>query len=458
MRISNAYGFLLDRWDALRESYWFLPGLMAVGSGLAALALIALDRRVSPEWLAEVTWLVRANADGTRSILSMVAGSMITVTGVVFSITVVALTLTSSQFGPRLLRTFLRDRRSQFVLGTFVSTYFYSLLVMRSVEAPDGVPVLATAGAVALATASLFVLIYFVHHAANSIQASSVIAAVVGEIEEQIPRLFPEQIGADAEETESAPSPAGAGAESAVVSAGEEGYVRVLAHDALLDLARECDLRIRLCCRPGDFVTQGSLLALVFPKERCDAHVLSQVGDSFILGDHRTSVQDLDFLIEQLAEMAVRALSPGVNDPNTAIACVHRLGGVLARVAARRMPSGQRLDEDGAVRIEVEPTRFATIAGRCLDGVRRYGAHDASVVEALLQAVRTGALACPSPARRATLTEQAHEIRDAFVATDPSSRRDRDRVEASFRAALEALGPGTRREADVARPHRVETG
>jgi len=194
--------------------------------------------------------------------------------------------------------------------------------------------------------------------------------------------------------------------------------------------------------------------------ERCDEEVHSQVSESFILGDHRTSVQDLDFLIEQLAEMAVRALSPGVNDPHTAIACVHRLGGVLARVAPRRMPSGTRLDEEGAVRIEVEPIRFAAIAGRCFDEVRRYGAGDAAVVTALLDAVRTGIEACRSSSRRATLAEHAHEIRNAFLASEPGSRRDRAQVEASFRTILAALGRD-RPDAISEAPHRpvhVETG
>ena len=183
------YGWLLDLWETIRESYWFYPGQMTISAGLLAVAAVEIDRRVPPEATASIPWLSYVSAESARSVLSTVAGSMMTVTGVVFSITIVALTLTSSQFGPRLLRTFFRDRGTQISLGAFLATYLYSLVVLRAVENPERVPYIATAGAVVFAIVSVFVLIFFIHHAAIALQASSVIAAVSREIEAQIPSL-----------------------------------------------------------------------------------------------------------------------------------------------------------------------------------------------------------------------------------------------------------------------------
>lgn len=435
-------GWLLDRWDVIRQSYWFFPAQMTLLAGLVALAAIEFDRRMPPHWAASVPWLTRVSAEGARSVLSTIAGSMMTVTSVVFSITVVALTLTSSQFGPRLLRTFLQDRSSQVALGTFVATFFYALLVLRAVHTPEHVPYVATAGAVGLAVASLFVLIFFIHHAVSSIQASSVIASVAREIETQIPVLFPEQIG---EERRDSPSPRDRERldrledEGADLRAQREGYVRVVDDAALLQLARERDLIIRLSTRPGWFVTVGALMARVGSPDPVDDELETRLRNLFILGDHRTPMQDLGFLTDQLAEMAVRALSPGVNDPKTAADCALRLGGVLAALAGRTMPSGLRFDSDGVLRVIVDPTRFDAIAASCFDPIRRHGAHEPQVAIALLDAIRAGAGNRVEEERRCVLEEHAREIMTGFARARGDSKRDAALVEAAFERTMASL-------------------
>lgn len=453
-------GALASRWDALRGSYWFVPTMMVVVAALVAVGLIEVDQRMVRAELIRLPWIHDTGAEGTRALLSTVAGSMITVTGVVFSITIVALTLASSQFGPRLLRGFLRDRSTQWVLGTFVSTFLYSLLVLRAVEA-GRVPYLATTVALGLAVASVFVLIFFVHHAASSIQASSVIAAVVAEIEAELPVLFPESLG-EAGESAVSPGPARpALSDARIVRAHTSGYVRVLDAGPVFAIAREDDLVVELLARPGDFVTEGQAIARVWPSTRDgdqpagnedgtpidrpegDAEdgggeggdeggedgIDGCLAEVFVVGTHRTAVQDLGFLTDQLAEMAVRALSPGTSDPNTAVACVNRLGAVLAQVANRVMPAAERLDDDGRLRVIARATRFSDVVESCLDPIRRYGVDDAQVVAAVLSALEHTCSTCREPTRRALLLAHAREWFAGFSDRARASKRDRRMVE-----------------------------
>lgn len=426
-------GSIASHWDRLRESYWFLPTLMVAFSAGLALGLVELDRHIAGWQARRLPWIQDAGPEGTRALLSTVAGSMITVTGVVFSITIVALTLASSQFGPRLLRNFLRDRGNQLVLGTFVSTFLYSLLVLRAVDGEE-VPYLATAGALALAIASIFVLIFFVHHAASSIQASSVIAGVAREIDLGLPSLFPERLGRELPETgdRGADAVARLSADAREVSAKCSGYVRVLDTEALLSFAVERDVLVELAHRPGDFVAEGDLLARAGPSSRLDDGAVEQLRGCFVIGAHRTAVQDIVFLTDQLAEMAVRALSPGVNDPNTAVACVHRLGAVLAQVVDRKMPSPLRADANGTPRVAASSTTFDDIVASCLDPVRRYGGQDARVVTATLSALRGAILRSAHAGRRELLLEHAHEWAAEFARCSSASKRDRTEVDAAL--------------------------
>lgn len=441
------WAVLRSRWETLRESYWLLPLALMLAGACVALALVELDRLAKPDQVQSLPWVLDTGPAGARAVLSTVAGSMATVTGVVFSITIVALTLASAQFGPRLLRNFMRDRGNQLVLGTFLSTFLYALLVLRVVQGPDGdifVPHLATAGGVVLAVVSLFVLIYFVHHVASSIQAQTVIASVAHEIELQLPELFPEELGGEDPHAgmasalrrrlaqDGAPLPADAG-----------GYVRVIDQDALMALAREHDLELLLEASPGTYVGPGDPLLRVVPVERASDAVLAGLGDCIAVGAHRTPVQDLSFLTDQLVEMAVRALSPGVNDPGTAVACVQRLGSVIGALGPRAMPGAARTDADGRVRVVVaEAPSFDGFVGGFLDAIRTHGAADASVALAILEALRRAAARCPDAERRTVLRRQAEATRAAFEAAGPVPTPDRERVARAFAHTAEALADG----------------
>jgi uncharacterized membrane protein len=430
---------LVSQWDTLRGSYWFVPMLMAaLGSGLA-LGLLELDARLSAAQIRSLPWIHADGPEGTRALLSTVAGSMITVTGVVFSITIVALALASSQFGPRLLRNFLRDLGNQMVLGTFVATFLYSLLVLRAV-AIDRVPHVSAAIALALAVTSVFVLIYFIHHVASSIQASSIIASVAMEIDQALSNVFPEELGQRRSRDEAGPRlPAPSEEDGALVLAPSSGYVRVVDGDELFELAVDRDLVIELVVKPGEFIAEGDRLARVAPASRVDEGMLQGVCESIVIGTHRTAVQDLAFLTDQLVEMAVRALSPGTNDPKTAVACVQRLGVVISRISRREMPSSERCDETGALRMVARGATFAGVVASCLDPIRRYAGDDAEVIESALLALASALEQCPDSDRREVLMEHAREWHGAFGGEPAKSKRDRARVDDALARVEDAV-------------------
>ena len=238
-------------WESVRTTYWAVPSLMAVIAIGLSVAMIHVDEVLTPKFIGTLSWVYTGGPEGARAVLSTIAGSMITVAGVTFSITIVALTLASQQFGPRLLRSFLRDLGNQIVLGTFVSTFLYCLLVLRTVRGNDDaqfVPHLAVTLGVLLAMLSLGVLIFFIHHVSMSIQASQIIANVAGDLEGAVARLFPEQLGQERapRHREHDRSPRRLRRDASAVPADSNGYVQAI------DEARADDAGDRTRCGPAD--------------------------------------------------------------------------------------------------------------------------------------------------------------------------------------------------------------
>jgi uncharacterized membrane protein len=405
---------LVKYWDRVRTSLWFVPALMVVAAIALALAAITADEGLAGRDWRSWGWAYTGSAEGASAVLGAIAGSMITIAGVVFSLTLIALQLASSQFGPRLLRNFMRDTTNQLVIGTFVSTFLYCLLVLRAIRREDVhpfVPHLSVTLGVLLALASLGVLIYFIHHVAVSIQADEVVARVAQELMVGIDRLYPMQIG---EGGPAAPSPErlpeAFEAEARPVPAVGNGYLQLVDADGLMALARRADAIIRVERRPGHYVVAGTPLALVWPGARANARLADQLRSAFILGEQRTPVQDVEFSVNQIAEVAVRALSPGVNDPFTAIACLDRLGAALSRLAEREIPSAHRRDGDGQLRVVAPPVTFPAIVAAALDPIRRYGRSDASVTLRLLDTIGVVAGAARRPEDRRALAGHAEVI------------------------------------------------
>lgn len=362
--------------DYLRNTYWFVPSIMLLGSAFLAWVTTNIDDETDPEKLRWVGDLIfSGGADGAHAVLSTIAASMITVAGVVFSITIVSLQLASSQFGPRMLANFMRDRGNQITLGTFVSAFLYSLLILRTVRTddPQSIPHLSITVALVLAVAGLSVLIYFIHHVATTIQAPNLIAAITTELRRAAADVFP-----DADEVENVPAtqtpdlPEGFDEGARLVAARGTGYVQVIDLDKLTALAREHDLVVRIETRPGRFVVAKTAFARAYPGTAVTDEVATAIAACIETGSRRTPQQDVEFPIKQLVEIAVRALSPGINDPFTAATCVDQASAGLCDIAARELPSPYLVDEDGALRVVAgDPVTFERLVGGAFDQVRQ---------------------------------------------------------------------------------------
>lgn len=424
-------------------SFWFVPALMSVGAAALAWTMLAIDGRISAEQLDGLSWIYGGGPEGARSLLSTVASSAITVAGTTFSITIAALSLASSQFGPRLLRTFVRDTSNQVVLGTFVATFLYCLLVVRTVRGLEDtrvVPHLSVTVGVVLAIANLGVLIYFIHHVAMAIRADQVIAAVSHDLDVAVENLFPTQLGRGfVEQSEKTPEDAPADeAQARSVALHHDGYLQVIDAETLMELTSAHDLVIRLLRRPGNFVVAGEPVALVWPKQHVDDERAGNISTTFILGDERSTQQDMLFVVDQLVEVASRALSPGINDPFTAITCLDRLGALLYRMARRPLPDGRRYDEQGRLRIVTEPISFADLVNSTFGLIRVYGRDHVVVMTRLFDTIaRVGAITS-DPRRREALALQArltYEGSIEVLVTDS----DRETLTEHYNAALAKL-------------------
>lgn len=340
------------RWDRLRSSYWFIPSLMAVASILLALLIVRLDEYFRDDALRQQGWIYSGGPEGARAVLATIAGSIITVAGTTFSITIAALSLASAQFGPRLLRNFMRDTGNQVVLGTFTSTFLYCLLVLRTVRGLDDntyVPHISVTIGVALAVVSLGVLIYFIHHIAESIQVGHLIDVVSRELHAAVSRIFPAGMATTGDDEPAI-------LEGTEVTATRDGYLQTIDEQALTSLTEKIDVAVRLLHRPGDYIVRG--MPLLVASVTIEEKYANQARAAFTLGRARTPHQDAEFAFLQLAEIAVRALSPGVNDPFTAIMCIDRVTSAMTQLAARSLPQPVRRDASGRVRIIAYPYTY----------------------------------------------------------------------------------------------------
>lgn len=432
----------MSRWARWRQSFWLIPALLCVVAVAGAEALITLDRRLGDVDLGASSVLVnRVGASGSRDLLGAIAGSMLAVASTTFSITIAALALASSTYGPRLVRNFMADRGNQVVLGVFVATFLYSLLVLRSIRVVhDGaedpfVPHLAVNVAVLLAVASIGVLVYFIHHISDSIQVATLAHQVRTDLLSVIERLYPEQMGhgpqqvgdedRDEVEDEDGPaagsllSPSGADVDGVLADSLRVGYVQDIDHDRLLALAVAHDLVVHLQVRPGAHCIQGSPLARVAPAGRVDHGVLAEVREVVRVTRSRSPDQDVEFSVRQLEEMAVRAVSPSTNDPYTAINALDDLSAGLVSLAGRRTPSPYRHDARGHVRVVAPTVVLEDLMDHLLDAVRWYAVGHPSVLHRTLDLVHDVGAASSRAAVRVRLAAHVRRLVEAFERSSP---------------------------------------
>lgn len=413
-------------WVRLSQGFWFLPGLIVVLLAAAALGAIELDRGFGEETGIPRTF--DGDAQASRSILSSIAAGFITVVGVAFSITIVTLQLVSSQFSPLTLSTFLADRLNQVTVGVFVGIVVYCLLtlrVIRSGEESSGsdvfVPGLAVTLAIAFALLGLALLIAFIHHLSSSIQVTAITERVATDVLEAVETLYPEQFGKPVEDAaDEALARWGAEAPPGFVHPGRPGYVESVDVEALAE-ALPAGARIHVRVRPGEFVTPAGVLAAVWPAELADDERSRRVRRTVTVASSRTMRHDVGFGLRQLADIALRALSPSLNDPTSAVTCVGYLQAAYEALVVRAYPGRlRRLGDDGDRELVVEGPSF-TEQLSYLEEVARHGRGDhrvlAAVREALdsIEAVANEARADERAAAAADLRERVREWEGAPV-------------------------------------------
>ncbi|MCP1677072.1 putative membrane protein [Natronocella acetinitrilica] len=422
---------------------------MASGAVALVFASVAVDEPLT-DWLAvNLGWTFRGEAEAASAVMEVIAGSMITIAGVVFSMTLVALSLASSQLGPRLLRTFMRDTSTQVVLGTFIATFVYCLLVLRLIrraEEVEFVPNLSVSLGVLLAVASVGVLIYFIHHVSVSIQANEIAGRIGKELIQKIDQLFPEEIGQEGQPGKTDLSNVkfieAFDRDAKPVAADKDGYLQSIDGGALLALAMEKDFVVRLQRKPGNYIVAGLPLLLISPGSRVTDDLAKEVNSYFVMGDQRTTGQDIEFSVNQLVEMAVRAQSTGLNDPFTAIACVDLLGSALCRLAARDMPSPFRHDCRNQLRLIARADTFVDFVDAAFNQIRQYSRSSAAVTIRLLETIAVIAEFVHRPEDRAILLLHARMIAQGAKEELPE-KEDRRVVEELWQAVIELYSEPT---------------
>jgi uncharacterized membrane protein len=428
--------------DHIHATYWFMPAVMTVLAAVAALTMYWVDQSI-PNYLLQDKWYVfyPQSVAEARSVLSTIAETSLGVIGVVFSITLVPLSITSGQYGSIVLRIFLRDRGTQFVLGAYSATTFYCLFVlMGRGNASDQTVPLSVTIAVYMLLSSLLLLIYFFHHVADSLQASAAVDKISRELEQVIEHDYPlERLTAPfghqhAEEL----MRQAALSEGEVITSNREGYVRAIDYDQLLHIASKHKLILKIQCLPGDFVSRGNQLMVAWPSP-LDKHVRLSANRAYMLGKNRTLFQDTEFGIYLIVIIAVRALSPAINDPNTPVLCLDRLGAALGMLAERQNPSPYYCDKDKQLRIISEPVSFERLVGVAFDMIREYGRTNAEILIRMLETIKSVTLHTHSDTQRKVLLKHATLIEhDSHIGLP--SEYDQQRVHDSYDETVRAIG------------------
>lgn len=385
---------LLFVWDELKSSFWFLPVLIILGAIGAAVWTIYLDRVSGYEPSGVIRIVFTGSPASARSVLSTISSAMIGVAGTVFSITLVALTLASSQFGTRLLRNFMHERINQIVLGTYISTYVYCLIVLNVVS--DGgeftfVPAYSVLVALMATVANIVLLIIYIHHIAVSIQSDKIISDIAESLSETIKQLFPEGMGVDppGDKTPDHESLKKTFGHKQTITPSRNGYLQFIDDAVLLRKAGEKDMLIVLNYRPGHYLVRDMVMAEIWSREEISPSEMRALRRAFICGKNRTPQQDPEFAIHQMVEIAARALSSGINDPYTAIACIDNLTATLCYLVRARFPSGFRHDEAGRLRVIVTALDFEGMLDAAFDQIRQYSKSSPSVIIRLMEALVT---------------------------------------------------------------------
>ena len=436
-------------WDreTWRTNLWLVPALEVAAAVVLFAITYAIDRAAARGSITLPSWVDNGSANAARQILIGLAAAVITVIGLVFSITIVALTLASTQFGPRMLRNFIRDRGTQVTLGTFVATFVFAVLALGSVTSGNSthfVPHLSVTVALALVLVDLGVLIFFIDHVAKSIQLPIVIAGIAADLARVVHQETSDGAAADRRDrVEGLTTEAlveHLDREGASIGAPGSGYLQTVSYPALVEIAADCDATIRMLHRPGHFVVEGLPLADVWPATAA-REISTALEAAHTTGAHRTLSQDLAFAIDQLVEIAIRALSPAVNDTFTGMTCVDWLGDALCKISRHWEPQRVYRDRSGHVRVIAAMPSFQRLVDRSFDKIRQAGAGmPAILIRQIESLTRVCEFATESEQLVALSRQAGMVLRSASESiAEPADQQDvRDRYERFTAARQEA--------------------
>ena len=429
-----------DYWENLQSSLWLLPGLMALVAALLAFGMLQVDRVVPLDLRLQAPFLFGGTAEAARSLLSVIAGSLATIVALAFSVLIVALNQAAAQFTPRVLRTFMRDRGYQIVLGSYIGTFLYALLVLRQVRgatesAASFVPALSITLAIALTLYCLGLLVYFFHHSAQTLQVAHVLEEVHQETLAAMERLYPHGVGEPAAEREDVLGAPPRG-ERVDVRSETAGFLRAIDVGQLLSTADRSIGLVRIVPRIGAYVPRGATLARVWSTDGLPAGFADTVRGAFVLGTEATMTQDVLFGIRQIADIAIRALSPAVNDPTTAEQALSHLGDLVGELGVRSFPPRLRAADGAPTLFWLARPGFGDVVEEAFGQIRREAADDVHVTDYLLDVLALLAERLAGSGRGQAVGEQAREVL-AQIDRSSFSDADRQRLRTSAEKVLE---------------------
>ncbi|KIG13512.1 hypothetical protein DB30_08024 [Enhygromyxa salina] len=413
--------------DDILSSLWFRPGLWMLIYTVLALTLVYGELQLhAGEFDRSRYELLRIDAAGARTMLGAIATAMLTVTSLTFSVIMLAVVQTANAYSPRLLRRYIRDPLNQHALGILLGTFLYSMVVLRSIwSREEFVPFIATNVAVALSFVATAALLYSLNHVPQSIKVSSIISLIIEQTETVIARGFPRDVGR-AWEGEGEPKlPEGAPHE---LLAGSSGYMQHFDHEKLLPAAERAGVVIRMHWIIGDYVLAGTPLASVWGK--VDAELEDMIERACMRGSERSSPQDAEFGLDQITDIAVRALSPGVNDPATAATAIDALTYLLRKYLVHEVATPYRCDLHGQLRLVLPGWSFGEMIEDGYLRILQYGGQDVLVVRQLLRACEQLSHVARGEAERELLWALVEAVHAHALAafSGPNQRRQIDRL------------------------------
>lgn len=412
--------------EGARSSLLLVPLLLIALSVVASVVTLAVDARFDGE-LGSFT-IFHAGAEGARATLSTIAGSVMTVGGVSFSITIVVLQLASTQFSPRVVRGFMRSRLVQVVLGAYMATFTYALLVLRRVASGDRrdafVPNLSITVALVLAVCCMVLLAVFIHHVARSVQVPAIIGLIVDEALDAARELYPEPLGEASGDDVDEATGDDDGAAGDDILAPAAGYLEYVDDHAFSTLPHGAEVRIRL--QTGEFAHEGDVVARVLPAGTLDDDARREIAGAFSFYAERTVRQDVAFAIRMVADVAVRALSPGINDPTTALYCIDANSRILHVLAGRRFPDPVRVRPENDVRVVAPRPDYGELLRCAFVQVLHYGRDDLVVLEGAARALAS--LSIRSGDRATTAFASLFSMIEEAVARSLWPKDERERV------------------------------